>query len=100
MRWKSTTKTVALRRNWGNIMPFKARPRRMKLGEIATDVSEAFDIVAYAPLNMKYCPHQIKLRRTDVRMQHFDGRPPLDNTDRATVIGLSKVFVFLSASEC
>jgi hypothetical protein len=45
----------------------------LKLGEIAQELSSAYDSNAYTSPSIKYWLHQIKLGRTDLRTQHGGG---------------------------
>jgi hypothetical protein len=72
-----------------------SRIRSLKLGEIAKELSSAYDPDTYTPLSRKYWLHQIKLGRTDLQTQHAGERPPLNDTD-AKILSLLRKYPFFS----
>jgi hypothetical protein len=71
------------------------RIKGFKLGEIAKELSSAYDSYAYTPPSMKYRLHEIKFGRTDLRTQHAGGRLPLDDID-AEILSLLRKYPFSS----
>jgi transposase len=66
------------------------RIKGLKLGEIAKELSSAYDPEMYTPPSIKYWLHQIKHGRTDLRRQQAGGRPRLDNIDAEILLLLRK----------
>jgi hypothetical protein len=69
--------------------------KSLELDEIDMGLSNAYNRDVFAPPSIKHWPHQIKLGRTGLQIQHVGGRPLRDDID-AEIISVLRKFPFSS----